>query len=48
MGHPRFSVEKDGAPANESIPGIGEDDPPNKTVGAGIPLPIALPEGPRG
>ena len=33
---------------NESIPGVWEDDPPNITVGAGIPLPIALPEGPCG
>ncbi len=33
---------------HESIPGIWEDNPPNKTVGAGIPLPIALPEGPCG
>ena len=33
---------------DESIPGVWEDDPPNVTVGAGIPLPIALPEGPCG
>ena len=32
---------------NEAIPGIWEDNPPSKTVGAGIPLPIALPEGPH-
>jgi len=33
---------------NESIPGVWEDNPPNTTNGAGIPLRIALPESPCG
>ncbi len=32
----------------EPIPGVWEDNPPNETTGAGIPLPVMMSEGPCG